>query len=179
MRKGARRKYWFFIGILGNRGPTSDGVPKKTLVLGTHHIPDTPFRAWRARWRMTGSTSGAGSFACTVKGGGGSGGRRGAKSFLSIDFGGFVKVSLFWHLLTRKFHVKIQQGPSRIRQVRQVLTRRFLDEPIFNWCLTRNFLIQPLTRTFLVKENAHTLTRNCPCYAFNKGIPLLTKLLIY
>ena len=54
MRKGARRKYWFFTGILGNRGPPpSDGVPEKTLVLGTHHIPDTPFRAWRARWRIT------------------------------------------------------------------------------------------------------------------------------
>ncbi len=26
-----------------------DGVPEKTLVLGAHHIPDTPFRAWRAR----------------------------------------------------------------------------------------------------------------------------------
>ena len=105
---------------------------------------------------------------------GGLGGGGGQKYFCPSAFGGFVKVSLFWHLLTRKFHVKIQQGPSRIRQVRQVLTRRFLDEPIFIWCLTRNFLIQPLTRTFLVKENAHTLTRNCPCYAFNKGIPLLT-----
>jgi hypothetical protein len=31
--------------------PPSDGIPEKTLVLGTHHIPDTPFRAWRARWR--------------------------------------------------------------------------------------------------------------------------------
>ena len=81
---------------------------------------------------MTGSTSGAGSFACTVKGGGGSGGRRGAKRSVSIamgpdsaGFGGFGKVSLFWHLLTRRFHVKIQQGPSIIRQVRQDLNWGF------------------------------------------------------
>ena len=37
--------------------------------------------------RMTGSTSGAGSFACTVKGGGGSGGRRGAKRSVSVAMG--------------------------------------------------------------------------------------------
>ena len=42
---------------------------------------------------MTGSTSGAGSFACTVKGGGGSGGRRGPKRFISIAMAGLGRFS--------------------------------------------------------------------------------------
>ena len=45
-REGRAESIGFFIGILGDRGPPSlDGVPEKTLVLGTHQIPDTPFRA--------------------------------------------------------------------------------------------------------------------------------------